>query len=87
MKAFPSYVQAYSKHQASFIFRISELDIPAVAYSWGLLKIPRMPELKNREFTWDAPAINVLSHFSILMSSGILMHMRIELRRLLDRML
>ena len=61
MKAFPSYIQAYSKHQASFIFRVSELDIPAVAYSWGLLKIPRMPELKSREFTWDAPAINVFS--------------------------
>jgi len=61
MKAFPSYIQSYSKHQASFIFRIGELDIPAVAYSWGLLKIPRMPELKNREFTWDAPAVNVLS--------------------------
>jgi ATP-dependent RNA helicase DDX55/SPB4 len=59
MKAFPSYIQAYSKHQAAFIFRISELDIPSVAYSWGLLKLPRMPELKSREITWDVPDINV----------------------------
>jgi ATP-dependent RNA helicase DDX55/SPB4 len=59
MKAFPSYVQAYSKHQASFIFRINELDIPAIAYSWGLLKLPRMPELKGREISWNEPNIDV----------------------------
>jgi ATP-dependent RNA helicase DDX55/SPB4 len=59
MKAFPSYVQAYLKHQATFIFRISELDIPAIAYSWGLLKLPRMPELKSRQLTWDPPSVNV----------------------------
>lgn len=61
MKALPSYVQAYSKHQASFIFRISELDIPAIASSWGLLKLPRMPELKTREVTWDDSEVNVHS--------------------------
>ena len=59
MKAFPSYVQAYSKHQASFIFRISELDIPAIGYSWGLLKLPRMPELKSRDIVWEVPVVNV----------------------------
>jgi|SRR5579871_6771307 len=66
MKAFPSYVQAYSKHQASFIFRITELDIPAIAYSWGLLKLPRMPELKSRDVEWDEPAINVFTILDIL---------------------
>ena len=59
MKAFPSYVQAYSKHQAAFIFRITELDIPSIAYSWGLLKLPRMPELKTCEIKWDEPPIDV----------------------------
>ncbi len=38
-RAFPSWVQAYSKHQASSIFR--------VATGWGLLKLPKMPELKK----------------------------------------
>jgi hypothetical protein len=71
MKAFPSYIQAYSKHQATFIFRISELDIPNVAYSWGLLKLPRMPELKSREITWDLPDINVIYLSSQLKDSGI----------------
>ena len=59
MKAFPSYIRAYSKHQANFIFRINELDIPAIAYSWGLLRLPKMPELNSREYTWDAPDIDV----------------------------
>ena len=59
MKALPSYVQAYSKHQANFIFRIAELDIPSIAFSWGLLTLPRMPELKSREITWDPPEIDV----------------------------
>ena len=61
MKAFPSYIQAYSKHQATFIFRITELDIPAIAYSWGLLKLPLMPELASREMSWDAPPVDVIS--------------------------
>jgi ATP-dependent RNA helicase DDX55/SPB4 len=58
MKAFPSYVQSYAKHQASFIFRIGELDIPSVAYSWGLLRLPRMPELKGREIQWEDVLVN-----------------------------
>jgi ATP-dependent RNA helicase DDX55/SPB4 len=59
MKAFPSYVQAYLKHQATFIFQISELDIAAVEYSWGLLKLLRMPELKSRQLVWEPPSIDV----------------------------
>jgi ATP-dependent RNA helicase DDX55/SPB4 len=67
MKAFPSYIQAYSKHQATFIFRMSELDIPSVAYSWGLLKLPRMPELKSREITWEDVPIDVsISLFALI---------------------
>src|SRR5208282_2903948 len=87
MKAFPSYIQAYSKHQAIFIFRITELDIPSIAYSWGLLKLPRMPELKSRDINWTPPSINVISCPSYLISSGILTAMRIPKRNSLDGML
>jgi len=78
MKALPSYVQAYSKHQASFIFRISGLDILAIAYSWGLLKLPRMPELKSCELP-DAPYIDVpsLAQMLTLTISGIVIAMKI----------
>lgn len=46
-KAFVSWVQSYNKHQASSIFRIADLDWEALGHAWGLLKLPRMPELKN----------------------------------------
>ncbi|KII95178.1 hypothetical protein PLICRDRAFT_34015 [Plicaturopsis crispa FD-325 SS-3] len=46
-KAFVSFVRAYSKHEASYIFRIKDLDLVGVAKSFGLLRLPRMPELKD----------------------------------------
>jgi ATP-dependent RNA helicase DDX55/SPB4 len=48
-KAFVSWVRSYSKHQASSIFRVNELDWTDLANAWGLLRMPKMPELKN----WD----------------------------------
>ncbi|OAX43473.1 DEAD-domain-containing protein [Rhizopogon vinicolor AM-OR11-026] len=62
VKAFVSFVRAYSKHEASYIFRIKDLDLIGVAKSFGLLRLPRMPELKDRdrsewqdaELDWDS---------------------------------
>ena len=48
-KAFVSWVRSYSKHQASSIFRVSDLDWEILGRAWGLLKLPRMPELKGFE--------------------------------------
>ncbi|KAG5641593.1 hypothetical protein DXG03_004676 [Asterophora parasitica] len=61
-KAFVSFVRAYSKHEASYIFRIKDLDLVGVAKSFGLLRLPRMPELKDidregwedDDVDWDA---------------------------------
>ncbi|KAI0479358.1 DEAD/DEAH box helicase [Xylariaceae sp. FL0804] len=63
-KAFVSWVRAYSKHTASSIFRIPELDWTSLGRAWGLLRLPRMPELKRWEgdrslgvtMDWDAYA-------------------------------
>jgi ATP-dependent RNA helicase DDX55/SPB4 len=41
-------VRAYSKHEASYIFRLKDLDLVGVATSFGLLRLPKMPELKDR---------------------------------------
>ncbi|RPD66339.1 DEAD-domain-containing protein [Lentinus tigrinus ALCF2SS1-7] len=46
-KAFVSFVRAYSKHEASYIFRVKDLDYVGLAKSFGLLRLPRMPELKD----------------------------------------
>ena len=60
MKAFVSFVRAYSKHEASYIFRIKDLDLIGVAKSFGLLRLPKMPEMKtvNRE-SWQDAQISV----------------------------
>ncbi|TFY67444.1 hypothetical protein EVJ58_g1616 [Rhodofomes roseus] len=46
-KAYVSFVRAYSKHEASYIFRIRDLDLVGVAKCFGLLRLPRMPELDH----------------------------------------
>ncbi|KZT11312.1 DEAD-domain-containing protein [Laetiporus sulphureus 93-53] len=64
VKAFVSFVRAYSKHEASYIFRVKDLDLVGVAKSYGLLRLPRMPELsdsfrdswKDAEVDWDSYA-------------------------------
>jgi ATP-dependent RNA helicase DDX55/SPB4 len=59
-KAFVSFVRAYSKHEASYIFRVKDLDLLGVAKSFGLLRLPRMPELRDigRE-GWEDAAVDV----------------------------
>ena len=48
-RAFVSWVKAYSKHQASSIFRVADLDWAELGNAWGLVRLPKMPELKK----WD----------------------------------
>ncbi len=38
----------YSKHETSYIFRLADLDLAAVAHAFGLVRLPAMPELKSR---------------------------------------
>ncbi|XP_052902046.1 probable ATP-dependent RNA helicase DDX55 homolog [Anopheles moucheti] len=45
-RAFVSHVQAYSKHECNLILRLKDLDLGRVATSYGLLQLPRMPEMK-----------------------------------------
>lgn len=55
-----SFVRAYSKHEASYIFRIKDLDLIGVAKSFGLLRLPRMPELKDVDKTgWEDASLDV----------------------------
>ena len=46
-RGFVSWLKAYSKHQVSSIFRVSDLDWEDLGKAWGLLKLPKMPELKS----------------------------------------
>jgi hypothetical protein len=53
-----SFVKAYSKHEASYIFSLKQLDLVGVARSYGLLRLPAMPEIKSRE-GWEDAEVNV----------------------------
>ncbi|XP_015434946.1 PREDICTED: probable ATP-dependent RNA helicase DDX55 homolog, partial [Dufourea novaeangliae] len=48
-RAFVSYVQAYSKHECNLILRLKDIDLGKLAMGFGLLRMPRMPELKGRD--------------------------------------
>lgn len=58
-KAFVSFARAYSKHEASYIFRIKDLDLVKLARSFGLLKLPKMPEMKGKEDQWEVIEVDV----------------------------
>ncbi|WWC60263.1 uncharacterized protein I303_102830 [Kwoniella dejecticola CBS 10117] len=46
-KAFVSSLRAYTKHEASFIFRSQDIDFHGLAIAYGLLRLPAMPEIKE----------------------------------------
>ncbi|ORX33657.1 ATP-dependent rRNA helicase SPB4 [Kockovaella imperatae] len=46
-KAYVSSLRAYTKHEASFVFRLPELDLGGMATAFGLLRLPAMPEVRD----------------------------------------
>jgi ATP-dependent RNA helicase DDX55/SPB4 len=53
-KAFVSSLRAYTKHEATFIFRLVDLDFHSIAIGFGLLRLPAMPEIKDWKKKRDA---------------------------------
>ncbi|SCU78703.1 LADA_0A07030g1_1 [Lachancea dasiensis] len=50
IKAYVAFIRYYSKHTASSIFRLRSLDYIGIARLYGLIRLPRMPEItKNLE--------------------------------------
>ncbi|KAG7162788.1 ATP-dependent RNA helicase DDX55-like [Homarus americanus] len=50
-RAFVSFIQSYAKHECNVILNIKSLNLGRVASSFGLLRMPRMPELKGVTIT------------------------------------
>lgn len=68
-KAYVSFVRAYSKHEASYIFRLRDLDLVGVAKCFGLLRLPRMPELdKVNRGDWIDADVDVSNLYPTLLS-------------------
>lgn len=53
-RAFVSHIQAYSKHECNFILRVNDLNLGRIASCYGLLKMPIMPEIKQKSKDGDA---------------------------------
>lgn len=47
VRAFVSHIRAYTKHECSAILRLKDMDLGKAATGYGLLQMPRMPELKT----------------------------------------
>lgn len=47
VRAFVSHIQAYRKHECNAILRLKDMDLGKAATGYGLLQMPRMPELKT----------------------------------------
>lgn len=63
--AYVSYVRAYKEHHLSYIFRIQKLDLGLLATGFGLLALPKMPELKNAtniNFVAEAIELNTIPY-------------------------
>ena len=60
-RAFVSYIRAYEKHDSNLILRVKDLDFGALAQGFGLLKLPKMPELKGKEVNFEEVSIDINS--------------------------
>lgn len=59
-RAFVSYVRAYKEHHCRFIFIFKELDLGRLASAFGLMRLPKMPELKRADMSnFDDPKADV----------------------------
>jgi len=47
--AFVSFIQSYRKHECSIIFQLKELDICKLADGFGLVHLPKMPEVTDKD--------------------------------------
>lgn len=64
-RAFVSFVQSYAKHECSVILRIKDLDLGGLATAYGLLKMPKMPEInrfKIRNFEAEKLDLNSVGY-------------------------
>jgi ATP-dependent RNA helicase DDX55/SPB4 len=54
-RAYVSFVRAYKEHELSLIFQFNSLPFAAVAEGYGLLFLPKLPDLKHFNLNFNAP--------------------------------
>ena len=64
-------MQSYAKHDCRLVCALNELDVVGVAHSFGLIRLPKMSELSNRDLSAfevcivDAKGIVHSVHYSV----------------------
>lgn len=61
MKAFVSWCRFYHERSPSLIFKFSELDVSSLVRMFGLIKLPKMPELRKLEIDFQPAPVDVES--------------------------
>jgi len=61
IKAFVSFIRHYKAHQLSYIFRFKEINLRSLAESFCLLKLPKMPELRNLKIDFTETNVDINS--------------------------
>ena len=51
MRGFVSFVQSYAKHENFMIFQMKKMDFGSLATGFGLIKMPKMPEVKGKDLS------------------------------------
>ena len=64
-EAYVSYVRGYKEHHCANIFRFAALDLGQVANGFGLVRIPKMPDLKDRDTSAFTGAIPIEEYNAI----------------------
>lgn len=60
-KAFMSFMRGYKEHECRFIFRLSALDVGSVARSFGLLKLPKIAEIRGAKVNFAPTEVDTSS--------------------------
>ena len=55
IRAFVSFIQSYRKHECNITFQVKELDICKLADGFGLVHLPKMPELSPKNTSAFVP--------------------------------
>uniref|UniRef100_F1KTK1 ATP-dependent RNA helicase n=1 Tax=Ascaris suum TaxID=6253 RepID=F1KTK1_ASCSU len=50
-KAFVSFIESYARHDCAIVCSVQDLDVVGHAHAYGLLRMPRMNELRGRDLS------------------------------------
>ncbi|VDM36890.1 unnamed protein product [Toxocara canis] len=50
-RAFVSFIESYARHDCAVVCPLQNLDVVGHAHAYGLLRMPRMDELRGRDLT------------------------------------